>query len=145
MAPCWQIRYAEIMATALHTRSLGNVTPRDYHARRAGERLAKREAWRNQRLTAAREAIARLAPEHPGIEAVYLFGSILSAGRFTRRSDIDVAIDCQDLATESGFWRALEDALESDVDLRQRRGSIAAAVESSGETVYERTAVDPGA
>jgi len=126
-------------------RPLGELTPREYHARRDAERLAKREALRNERLSAAREAISRLAPQHPGIQAVHLFGSVLQPGRFTQRSDVDVALDCDDLEEESRFWRALENALETDVDVRPRRGPIADAVESSGEKVYERKTPDPRA
>ncbi len=131
------------MESVSPSRALSDLTPREYHARRDAERLAQREGLRAQRLVAVREAITRLAPQHPGVEAVYLFGSILSPGRFTRRSDIDVAVDCDDLEVESRFWRALESALETNIDLRPHRGPIAAAVESSGETVYERETAGP--
>ena len=133
------------METIPHRRALSTMTPREYHARRDAERLAKREELRVQRLAVVREAILRLAPQHSGIEAVYLFGSILRRGRFTRRSDIDIAVDCDGPETESSFWRALENAVETNIDLRPRRGPIADAVESSGETVYERKTVGPRA
>ena len=126
------------MGSVSPTRAPSDLTPREYHARRNAERLARREALRVQRLAAVREAIKRLAPQHKAIEAVYLFGSILCRGRYTRRSDIDVAVDCDDLETESCFWQALETALETDVDLRPRQGPIADAVQSSGETAGPR-------
>ena len=123
-----------------HSRSLADMTPREYHARREAERLSDRETLRERCLEAAREAVVRLAPRYPKIEAVHLFGSVLQPGRFTRRSDIDVALDCDDLEEESRFWRALEEALGTQVDVRPRCGAIADAVNSSGERVYEREA-----
>ena len=126
------------MEASHRSRSLSDMTPREYHARRDAERLADREALRGRRLEATRQAVARLAPQYPSIEAVHLFGSVLQPGRFTRRSDVDVALDCDDLEEESRFWRALEEALETQVDVRPRRGPIADAVTSSGEKVYER-------
>jgi len=111
---------------------------REYHARRERELRAQREALRLNVLAQAREAIRRLAPDFSEVRAVFLFGSVLKTGRFHSGSDVDVAIDCENLATEHPFWRALEDALERNVDLRPRIGPIAQAVEDYGELSYER-------
>jgi predicted nucleotidyltransferase len=116
---------------------------REYHARRERELREQREALRQAVLERAREAIRRSAPSFPAIQAVYLFGSILKPGRFRPDSDVDVAIDCDDLKTETPFWSALEDALERNVDLRPRVGPVAQAVEDYGELSYEREV--PGA
>ena len=119
--------------------SAGSISSRDlapyreYHARRDRERLARREALRQECLSTAKAAI----------RAVYLFGSVLQAGRFTEGSDIDVAIESDDLESESRFWRALEEALRRDVDLRPREGGVARAVEAHGECVYEREVPAP--
>lgn len=119
------------------------LSPREYHARRDQERRAEREALRLAALERARAAIRQRAPELPAIRAAYLFGSILKPGRFHAQSDVDVAIDCDDLESETPFWRALERALERNVDLRPREGPIAQAVEDYGELVYEREVPDP--
>ena len=111
---------------------------REYHARRERELREQREALRQAVLERAREAIRRSAPRFPAIHAVYLFGSILKPGRFRPDSDVDVAIDCDDLKAETPFWSALEDALERNVDLRPRVGPVAQAVEDYGELSYER-------
>lgn len=111
---------------------------REYHARRDRELRAERESLRLQVLAQARKAIRRLAPDFPALRAVYLFGSILKIGRFHSGSDVDVAIDCDNLETEHPFWLALEDALERNVDLRPRVGPVAQAVEDYGELSYER-------
>jgi len=111
---------------------------REYHARRDRELRAERESLRLQVLAQAREAIRRLAPDFPALRAVYLFGSILKIGRFHSGSDVDVAIDCDNLETEHPLWQALEDALERNVDLRPRVGPVAQAVEDYGELAYER-------
>jgi predicted nucleotidyltransferase len=111
---------------------------REYHARRDHELRAQREALRLNVLAQAREAIRRLAPDFPELRAVYLFGSILKIGRFHLSSDVDVAIDCENLAMEHPFWQALEDALERNVDLRPLVGPVAQAVEDYGELSYER-------
>ncbi len=111
---------------------------RAFHRHRDGVRRKAREARRRERLAAARRAILDLAPGEPTLRAVYLFGSVLRPGRFSDRSDVDVAVDSDDPAAESRFWRALEEALELPVDLRPRTGAVATAVEHSGERVYAR-------
>jgi predicted nucleotidyltransferase len=116
------------------------LSPREYHARRDQGRRAEREALRLEVLERARAAIRQRAPEFPAIRAAYLFGSILRPGLFHAQSDVDVAIDCDELESETPFWRALEIALERNVDLLPREGRIAQAVEDYGELVYEREA-----
>jgi predicted nucleotidyltransferase len=111
---------------------------RDYHLQRAEARLQEREALRAEVLGAARAAVHRLAPRFPEIRAVYLFGSLLAPGRFRPTSDVDLAVDTDDLEAESRFWRALEEELQRQVDLRPRRGAIAQAVEAYGERCYAR-------
>jgi len=111
---------------------------RAYHRQREAARRDAREARRRERLVAARRAIRELAPGEASLRSVYLFGSVLQPGRFSGRSDVDVAVDCDDPAAESHFWRALEDSLGSSVDLRPRAGAVAAAVEHGGERVYAR-------
>jgi predicted nucleotidyltransferase len=111
---------------------------RYYHRRRNEERRAQREANRLQWLAAARALILRLAPGYPALQRVYLFGSIMQPGRFRSDSDIDVAVETTDLETESAFWRALQRALDREVDVRPWDEPIISAVHASGEMVYER-------
>ena len=117
---------------------------REYHARRDRQLREQREALRLRVLEQAREAIRRSAPRFPAIRAVYLFGSVLQPGRFRPDSDVDVAIDCDELNVETPFWDLLEAALERNVDLRPRVGPIAQAVEDYGELCYEREVPDSG-
>jgi predicted nucleotidyltransferase len=105
---------------------------------------AQREALRQEVLEQARSAIRHLAPRFPAIRAVYLFGSVLVSGRFWPDSDVDVALDSDDIAVETPFWRGLEDALRRNVDLRPRQGAVARAVEDFGERCYEREVPRPG-
>jgi predicted nucleotidyltransferase len=116
------------------------LSPREYHARRDAARRAEREALRERQLTAAREAIRTIAPRHPAIRAVYLFGSVLRPGWFTDDSDLDVAIEVDDLDSEGPFARALEAELGRFVDLRPLAGAVREAVRTEGERVYERDA-----
>ncbi len=116
---------------------------RAYHRERHALRRAAREARRRERLAAVRRTILDLAPHEPTLRAVYLFGSILRPGRFGEGSDVDVAVDSDDPAAESRFWRALEEALRTAVDLRPRAGAVAVAVEHSGECVYARDDARP--
>ena len=111
---------------------------RRYYYKREAQRRAQRETERQRWLERARRAILRIAERHPGVRRVYLFGSITQPGRFTSRSDIDVAVECEDLETESAFWHALELELERTVDLRPLAGPIAKAATASGELMYER-------
>jgi predicted nucleotidyltransferase len=113
---------------------------REYHARRERELRQEREALRLAVLEKTREAVGRSAPLFPAIRAVYLFGSLLQPGRFRPDSDVDVAIDCDDIEMETPFWRMLEEALQRDVDLRPRTGAVARAVEQGGELCYAREA-----
>ena len=115
---------------------------REYHARRDRELRQERESLRLGVLERVRDAVRRSAPRFPAIQAVYLFGSLLQPGQFRPDSDIDVAIDCDDVEVETPFWRMLEDALERDVDLRPRIGTVARAVEQGGELCYERKVSD---
>jgi predicted nucleotidyltransferase len=123
--------------------SVSELSSREYHARREQVRREEREALRGEVLEQARSAIRRLAPQFPAIRAVYLFGSVLAPGRFLPDSDVDVALDSDDLEAETPFWRGLEDALRRNVDLRPREGGVARAVEDSGERCYERKVPDP--
>lgn len=117
---------------------------REYHARRERELREEREALRLGLLERARGAIRQSAPRFPAIHAVWLFGSILQPGRFRPDSDIDVAVDCDDIEVETPFWRELEESLKRDVDLRPRLGPIASAVKDYGELCYEREIAGPG-
>ena len=110
----------------------------EYHARRDRELREEREALRLGVLERARDAVSRSAPRFPAIQAVYLFGSLLQPGQFRPDSDVDLAIDCDDVEVETPFWRMLEDVLERDVDLRPRIGAVARAVEQGGELCYAR-------
>ena len=111
---------------------------REYHARRDRERRQEMEELRMQVLEQAKRAIRDTAPGFPAVRAVYLFGSVLRPGRFRPDSDVDVAVDCDDIEVETPFWRSLEERLERNVDLRPRLGVIARAVETGGELCYER-------
>ncbi|MES1240244.1 MAG: nucleotidyltransferase domain-containing protein [Acidobacteriota bacterium] len=113
-------------------------TFRAFHARRERARLEERENLRLDILDRAKAAILRQAPAFPAIRAAYLFGSILQPGQFHEGSDVDIAIDCDDIGVETPFWRALEDELQRNVDVRPREGAVARAVEAYGEKVYGR-------
>jgi predicted nucleotidyltransferase len=111
---------------------------RRYHRAREEKRRSQREAHRLDWLERARTAILLVAPHSPAIQRVYLFGSLVQPGRFRPDSDIDVAIECTDLAAESKFWRALEQKLRRDVDVRPWEEPIISAVKVYGEKIYER-------
>jgi predicted nucleotidyltransferase len=111
---------------------------RRYHREREAQRRARREDERQQWLQRVREAVAHLAPRYPGVQRVYLFGSLAQPGRFWPDSDIDLAVECDSVETESAFWQALEQHLRRDVDVRPMAGAIAEAVASGGEKIYER-------
>jgi predicted nucleotidyltransferase len=109
---------------------------RRYHRQREARQRAQREAERQQWLQRTREAITRLAPDHPGVRKAALFGSLVRPGAFRPGSDIDVAIECDTPEAESAFWRALERELGRDVDVRPLTGAIAETVAREGELAY---------
>lgn len=109
-----------------------------YHQERDARRRAARESERRAWLERVQAAILRLAPRHPQIHRVYLFGSLVQPGRFGSRSDIDVAVVCDTPEAESAFWAALERDLRRDVDLRPLAGPLAETVALTGKLVYTR-------
>lgn len=122
----------------LNDASIDMEAVRQYHRQRDAKRQLKSEADRLTWLTRTRDTIMRLAPDYPEIERVYLFGSLMQPGRFRPDSDLDVALLSSTVEAESVFWRALEQALQRDVDVRPYVGAIVDAVAWFGEQVYER-------
>ena len=125
--------------------NLRDLEPVEYHRRRAAARWQERERRRLHWLARTRRAVQRLAPAEPAVQRVVLFGSLVRPGDFRPHSDLDMALDCADLEAESRLWRALEEELRRDVDLRPIAGAVAFAVETEGEVVYERALADPRA
>ena len=89
-----------------------------YHQQRNARLYQERETLRQTMLVKSRAAIGQLGPQFAAITAVYLFSSIMQPGHFTPHSDIDVAVTVSEIAVETPFWRALEQALAWDVDVR---------------------------
>lgn len=119
----------------MEARDAQHLSPKEFHARRDAERLAAKESVRERTLLRARAAIAEVAPRHPAVKEVHLFGSVLRPGGFRRDSDLDIAVVCE-LEAETPFARALERELRRTVDLRPLAGAVAEAVEECGEKVY---------
>ncbi|MBP7999763.1 MAG: nucleotidyltransferase domain-containing protein [Chloroflexi bacterium] len=111
---------------------------REYHRQREVAQLARREALRQEKLAAAQIAISALAPQFPALERVYLFGSIVQCGRFTRHSDIDVAVVGGEPAIHTQFWRLLEQQLHWNIDVRPCLDPIQATVYREGICAYVR-------
>ena len=109
---------------------------RRYHHERAAERYRRREAERQQWFRRACDVVVVLAPQYPAVRRVFLFGSLVKPGRFRPDSDIDVAVLCDDVAVESAFWQAVEQALGRTVDLRPLTGVLAEVVTQEGVRVY---------
>lgn len=120
----------------MNLRTATSLTPREYHARRDSARFAARERRRLALLAELRDTIRHIAPLHPAVRSVHLFGSLLRPGRFHEGSDIDLAVVCDSIEAETPFARALETELGVAIDLRPLRGAVAEAVEEEGETIY---------
>lgn len=116
---------------------------RQYYYERETRRHMQREAERQKWLRRVHEAVLGLISHYPGVQRVYLFGSLVQPGRFRPDSDIDVAIECDTIETESAFWQALEQDLKRNVDVRPIVGVIAEVATTSGELVYERQDTRP--
>lgn len=119
-------------------------TAKQYHARRDRQRSVEREQQRLARLQQVKKAILALAPRYPAVQRVYLYGSLVQPGRYGPHSDVDVAVAGDDVAAESQFWQALEQALNCSIDLRPYQGAVAWAVDTYGECVYEREISNSG-
>ncbi len=113
---------------------------REYHVRRDIELRQERqekEALRLEVLERARDVVRRSAPRFPAIQAVYLFGSLLQPGWFLPDTDVEVAIDCEEIEVETPFWQLLEDALERNVLLVPKIW-VVEKLEIQSELCYER-------
>ncbi len=106
--------------------------------RREDEKRARRERLRSEVRERIHDAVQAIAPRYPGVRSLTLFGSILEPGCFSKHSDVDLAIDCDDAETLSDLWRELEESLRIPVDLRRNQGTVALAVEMRGEQIYAR-------
>ncbi|MCC9077498.1 nucleotidyltransferase domain-containing protein [Litorilinea aerophila] len=107
---------------------------------------ARRHALETERLywlEQVRRAVAEIAPDHPEVQRVWLYGSICRPGCFGPHSDIDLAVECQSLEAESRFWRALEQRLGRDCDVRPLVEPIRSEVQRYGALIYERTDCGP--
>ena len=122
----------------------GMQAARRHYRKRESQRRARLEAERQRWFERVRQLVPRLAGRHQGVQQAYLYGSLLRPGGFRGDSDIDLAVGCDSLETESVFWRALERELERNVDLRPLTGVIAEVVEREGEKVYGRQDSHPG-
>lgn len=111
-----------------------------YFQQREQQRYAEREALRQQWLQRVQAVVAAQAPHHPDVVRVYLFGSLTQPGCFHSDSDIDLAVECVTLESESAFWRALEHALQRDVDIRplDPDNALFETVIARGQKLYER-------
>ncbi len=116
---------------------------RRYHEAREAHRYAEREAERRAWLARVRTAVAHVAPRHPDLQRVYLFGSLVQPGRFGPDSDLDIAVVCESVETESSFWSALEKELARSVDVRPLVEPLIETVQETGELVYEREDAGP--
>lgn len=115
------------------------MTPREYQQQRQQKQWQERETLRQEKLAQIITTIQQIAPTLPAIDQVYLFGSVVQPGRFSPRSDIDVAVECHHLTSESDFWRLLEQKMNWPIDVRPYVGPIILSVAAHGQKVYERT------
>lgn len=111
---------------------------RQYYQRREAQRRAQRETQRQAWLQRVRDAVSGLAVAYPGVRRVVLFGSLVRPGRFRAGSDIDIAVECDTVEIESAFWRALEQELQRDVDVRPLTGVIREVALTEEEQLYGR-------
>jgi predicted nucleotidyltransferase len=116
---------------------------RNYYYQREARLQIQREHERQHWLQRVREVVPHCALPYPDIERVYLFGSLAQQGQFGARSDIDLALVCNNVQIESHFWRKLEQTLQRDVDMRPLSEAILDAVQAYGELIYERKVFAP--
>ncbi len=78
------------------------------------------------------------ARRYPDLRRVYLFGSLVQPGRFGPDSDLDIAVVCESVETESSFWSTLEREPARSVDVRPLVELLIGIVQETGELVCER-------
>lgn len=113
---------------------------RENFRQRAAAQQAERETLRQQAREDAIAAIAQVILHYPQITHVYIFGSVTQPGRFSDRSDIDIAVVGTNAATYFALWRDLEAACPTwAIDLREinQPCHFTDIVRQTGELVYE--------
>ncbi len=104
------------------------------------EEAARRaEEKRKAALAALRRALAEVAPGF-AVEKIYLYGSLLTPGRWRHGSDVDLAVE-----GGLGFdemlclWCELDRKLPYEVDLKKLGGlPFAEKIKREGLVIYER-------
>jgi len=79
-------------------------------------RRVAREAARQATLTATIRLLEELSPRY-GIRRAYIFGSVTRPGRFTEKSDVDIAVEQIKPARFFEAMSILAEALGREVDL----------------------------
>ena len=107
------------------------------HVKRALEREQARQDRRASLLASARQAAAALRRRYGDGLDVYVFGSVLDAGRFRLDSDIDLAVRGLPVDRLYEAWSAAEDAAAAGrldlVRLEDAPDWLAAEVRDRGE------------
>jgi predicted nucleotidyltransferase len=109
--------------------------------RREDERYQAREVLRQAGRAAVLAAIQAVAPAHPEIRRMYLFGSITRPGGFGRQSDIDLAVEGLNADGYFKLWHEFTEAAPGwFIDLREidQPSYFAESVRLRGELIYER-------
>jgi len=108
--------------------------------RRRQERLlVERERLRQSTMVVVGSKLREIGRRHAGsVRRLYIFGSLVSPGRFGPGSDIDVAVDWREKGDYFGMWREIEEVLDCEVDFRELGNDpFSQRVRHGGLVVYE--------
>lgn len=107
--------------------------------RRQARLWAERERLRQETLAAVMPKLHAIGQRHAAeISRIFILGSLVSPGRFTRDSDIDVAVEWREKGNYFDLWREIEEALGREIDLRELdNDAFSQRVRAQGLVVYE--------
>ena len=104
--------------------------------RRANEREQQRTMRRAVSARVATQELAnRIAAEVPGVQRIYLFGSLLNDVPRNPDFDIDLAVDGGDVYAAMAICEASPYAVDV-VDMQRVRPDVASRIEQTGQLLY---------
>jgi predicted nucleotidyltransferase len=106
--------------------------------RRQARLRAERERLCQETLAALMPKLEAIGARHAAeISRLLVFGSLLHPERFTRNSDIDVAVDWRRKGDYFALWREMEEALGREIDFRELGDdAFSQRVRAQGLVVY---------
>lgn len=111
---------SEALEGSIYSKMMSSMTVyKESFRRRQARLLAERERLCQETLAAVMPKLRAIGQRHAAeISRLFVFGSLLHPERFTRNSDIDVAVEWRRKGDYFDLWREMQEALGCEIDFR---------------------------